>query len=359
MQSLVQKLPSYYAMEWVEYKRRAPSVDLETFGMFMEALVEKALEATFERTEANERDKKREKPKAKSVLYAADGENDRSSGQSSRNCDAKIPEHSSQPQQRDVRCAVCHKMGHFGRNCQEFLRQSVADRWKMVEHLNLCPCCMYDHGDWPCRIRRRCTVDDCPEFHNPLLHSESNQDCTALEVQCNSHRQLNPTVLFRMVPITLYNGSRKVDTLALIDEGSAVTLINKKLAGMLKATGPVQPLQMYWTNGIQQRERYSKVVQIQVSAQGSSKRFDLVDARTVKKLELPSQRVDAEDFTDCDHLCDLEISGYDLVAPQVLLGIDNLHLVAPLESRIGDPGEPVAVRSQLGWTVYGPRPSEQ
>ena len=124
-----------------------------------------------------------------------------------------------------------------------------------------------------------------------------------------------------MVPITLYNGSRRVDTLALIDEGSAVTLINKKLAGMLKATGPVQPLQMYWTNGIQQRERYSKVVRIQVSAQGSSTRFDLVNARTVQKLELPSQCVDAEDFLNCDHLYDLEIPGYDLAEPQVLLSI--------------------------------------
>ncbi|XP_062703769.1 uncharacterized protein LOC115255512 [Aedes albopictus] len=178
MQSLVQKLPSYYAMEWVEYKRRAQSVDLETFGTFMECLVEKALEATFEKADMNENDKKRGKAKAKSVLYAADGDNDGTSGRPSQNDDeARRPEQPVQPQYKD-------------------------------------------------------------------------------------------------------------------------------------------------------------------------------------RLELPSQRVNAEEFVHCDHLYDVEIPGYDLATPQVLLGIDNLHLVAPLESRTGDPGEPVAIRSLLGWTVYGPRPRE-
>lgn len=37
-----------------------------------------------------------------------------------------------------------------------------------------------------------------------------------------------------------------------------------------------------------------------------------------------------------------------------MIGLDNLHLFAPLESKVGKSGEPIAVRSLLGWSIYGP-----
>ncbi|XP_035914925.1 uncharacterized protein LOC118513377 isoform X1 [Anopheles stephensi] len=40
-------------------------------------------------------------------------------------------------------------------------------------------------------------------------------------------------------------------------------------------------------------------------------------------------------------------------APSMIIGLDNIDLFAALETRIGNRGEPIAVRSKLGWTVYG------
>ncbi|XP_058456905.1 uncharacterized protein LOC131434257 [Malaya genurostris] len=40
--------------------------------------------------------------------------------------------------------------------------------------------------------------------------------------------------------------------------------------------------------------------------------------------------------------------------PRILIGLNNMHLLAPIESRIGNINEPVAVKSHLGWTIYGP-----
>ncbi|XP_058827483.1 uncharacterized protein LOC131687421 [Topomyia yanbarensis] len=53
----------------------------------------------------------------------------------------------------------------------------------------------------------------------------------------------------------------------------------------------------------------------------------------------------------------LPILSYFDAEPKVLIGLQNLELFAPLETRVGQPGDPVAVRSTLGWAVYGPSQS--
>lgn len=51
-------------------------------------------------------------------------------------------------------------------------------------------------------------------------------------------------------------------------------------------------------------------------------------------------------------------SNYEHAAPQILIGLSDLHLFAPIETRMGTPGEPIAVKTKLGWMVYGPIPSD-
>lgn len=68
----------------------------------------------------------------------------------------------------------------------------------------------------------------------------------------------------------LYNGKKKVDTLALIDEGSSVTMIDSELAKTLGVDGPIEPLEMTWTNGVQRTEHESKKVVLDISAKKAS-----------------------------------------------------------------------------------------
>ncbi|XP_065085963.1 uncharacterized protein LOC135707981 [Ochlerotatus camptorhynchus] len=313
--SLVQKLPSYYAMEWVDYKRRAQSVDLETFGAFMEGLVEKALEATFEKADAKEKGKMRNRPQTKAFVHVTDGDSGRSGSVMSAGKNS-----SPQPQRRELKCSVCQKSGHYGRNCQELLKQSVAERWKTVTRLNLCPLCLYDHGQRSCCKRVRCKVDGCPENHNALLHG-GPAGYSRTQVQCNSHRQSKCAVLFRMVPVTLYNGKKRVDTLALIDEGSSVTMVDSELVRTLGADGPVEPLQMTWTNGVQRTEYQSKKVVLEISAKDSSSRYYLLEAHTVHRLNLPAQKLDSAKLVqEFKHLEDIDIPSYERTTPRYTAG---------------------------------------
>uniref|UniRef100_A0A182S0C7 Peptidase aspartic putative domain-containing protein n=1 Tax=Anopheles funestus TaxID=62324 RepID=A0A182S0C7_ANOFN len=54
-----------------------------------------------------------------------------------------------------------------------------------------------------------------------------------------------------------------------------------------------------------------------------------------------------------DHLADIPIIGSSQQTPMLVIGLNNIELFAALETRVGNPGEPVAVRFKIGWTIYG------
>ena len=52
------------------------------------------------------------------------------------------------------------------------------------------------------------------------------------------------------------------------------------------------------------------------------------------------------------HLADIPVTGNSQQNPLIVKGLNNIELFAALETRVGNPGEPVAVRSKIGWTIY-------
>ncbi|XP_062533250.1 uncharacterized protein LOC134202211 [Armigeres subalbatus] len=60
------------------------------------------------------------------------------------------------------------------------------------------------------------------------------------------------------------------------------------------------------------------------------------------------------------HLTGIPVSSYKNAVPKILIGIDNLRLALPLKVREGEDGTaPVAVKTRLGWCVYGPHESSK
>ncbi|XP_055590290.1 uncharacterized protein LOC129742417 [Uranotaenia lowii] len=367
MQQLIQKLPSCYAMQWVDFKRQQSKVNLETFSVFMENLADKALEVSYEgaRLEEASKGKRRENSSAvKGFIHVADGEVQECCCHhiQRKMLDDPIREKlnennmaSTERPKPDRNCAVCGKPGHFGKQCDELRSMSLEDRWKRVQTLNLCPLCLYSHGANRCWSKRRCGINRCEQNHHPLLHWEPTGPQHVV-ASCNSHRQCDQSVMFRIVPVMLYNNGKQLETLALIDEGSSVTLIDTELARLLEADGVHEPLKMKWTNGISQTESDSVKFTLCISDQQQSCQSTLADVRTVAKLNLPVQGLDSDELKErFDYLQKIELPNYTAAAPKLLIGINNIHLIAPLESRIGEAGEPVAIRCKLGWTIYGPR----
>uniref|UniRef100_A0A182XPG0 Uncharacterized protein n=1 Tax=Anopheles quadriannulatus TaxID=34691 RepID=A0A182XPG0_ANOQN len=100
---------------------------------------------------------------------------------------------------------------------------------------------------------------------------------------------------------------------------------------------------MSWTGNLTRRDSRSERINLAISPRGDSTRYELANARTVDKLSLPQQNLNANFLTNnFAHFQGLSIQSYLKAQPKLLIGLQHLELVAPLEARIGKPGEPSA-----------------
>ncbi|XP_038106615.1 uncharacterized protein LOC119766248 [Culex quinquefasciatus] len=344
LQELVDKTPAGTKLEWVRFKRRHGQVTLRTFADFMAGIAEDACEvAPMVDNKQLAGDKRVEKrTKERGFVHAHDA--------------TTVPGQITKERVDIKPCRVCQSTEHKIRNCDEFKNLTQADKTALVVKWKICRICLNEHGDSRCRFKIQCNVEQCRERHHPLMHGEAatTHAAEATEVTHNAHRVDIGQMQFRLVAVTLHHGTRSVRTTAFLDEGSSMSLVERSLVDVLGVKGgELEPLRLIWTADISRTEKNSKKISVQISTAGCDQKHQLA-LRTVTELKLPTPSFKISSLTkQFKHLGDFEVDD-NLGKPRLLLGLDNLHLFAPQESRIGQPNEPIAVKSKLGWSVYGP-----
>lgn len=334
---LVDKLPDGDKRAWVRFKRDKGEVTLRTFTDFLNDIVDEACEANVEY-----------KPSYKQVTSNLTGRGRVMGRGTLYNHSEEDVSTLTSSHRLPKPCKVCHRTDHRLRFCQEFRNLSFPDRMRVVSRWRLCHVCLNDHGGTQCKFKIRCNIGLCREQHNPLLHPLEDI------VGTSAHIRTNSPVMFRMIPVKLHCGEETVTVLAFLDEGASVTLMERKLADRLGITGIPEKLTIQWTADITRIERESQRMNVWASAVGTGDKVLLKTVRTVEKLMLPSQVVDASELMrQYKHIRGLPIASYD-GWPEVLIGLNNIHSFAPIDTKIGAIDEPIAVRCKLGWTVYGP-----
>ncbi|XP_058816283.1 uncharacterized protein LOC131679560 [Topomyia yanbarensis] len=353
---LVEKLPPSTKLEWVRYKRQQDVVNLSTLSDFLSEIVSEATEATLytelqmERRPIQERQIKKLKGREHQGFL-----NTHHVEQSS----LQLVGQQKNPNQYDSRkpCRGCNRTDHRIRLCEDFRKQTWNERMKIADKWKLCQLCLNEHGQIRCRFKGHCNVGDCKERHHPLLHPPNST--FLLSTNCNVHNSDQHPVIFRVVPIKLHNGRHVLDVIAFLDEGSSYSLMESSVAEQIKLCGVWKPILVKWTAGMNRLERDSKCVDVSISAKDCEEKFLLRNVHTVQQLQLPEQEVRFAEITArFKHLSGLPITECLNGPPRILIGLKHLHVYAPLESRIGNPGEPIAVRTKLGWTIYGPQCSD-
>ncbi|XP_062699634.1 uncharacterized protein LOC115257830 [Aedes albopictus] len=345
LQEMVDKLPANFKLEWVRFKKIVPHVSIRTFGDFMEQLMEEASEVTFVNPTAETSAKQeRRSAKEKGFVHAH-------SDAAVASIDDKLRKLTIQVSE-DKPCAICSKVGHRARNCEEFRRLTVGERLRLVADRNLCALCLYGHGAMRCRNKLQCNVSGCGAKHHPLLHRVEKGP----ETNCMlHHRRSKCSVIFRVIPVTLKNGTEQFRTYAFFDEGSSRTLLEKGVAAKLGLKGAIRPLNLTWTSGVTRTEKSSMSVKLTISGKEQLENYPLNEVHTVDRLNLPQQTVEFHELVEkFTHLRDIDIENQTNAQPTILIGLDNMDLMAPIESRIGKEGEPIGLRCKLGWTISGP-----
>lgn len=257
------------------------------------------------------------------------------------------------------KCAVCENTGHSNATeCEQFEKLDANARWDMAKSKRLCfRCLRYRNKTHHCKPKP-CGVNSCKYSHNKMLHyekktekTEATEDKEKTEV-INSAWTIKKQSYLKILPVQVKGPKGAVDTFALMDDGSTVTLVDDSVVTSVGATGPIDPLKIETINDMKTSESASR--RVTINLKGLNDYEEQVQARTVKNLQVSSQRVPQELVDGCQHLSDIRGHlAYANAKPRVLIGQDNWHLLLTSETRRGDKNHPVASLTPLGWVLHG------
>lgn len=346
LEELVAKLPMPRQLEWA-YKWSIIGNDA-TIIMFAEwlryiAKVCSRLE-TFGTSAAGSADDKIPKPMAKKYTLISTAKN--------------------QPRSSSLRCFYCSS-NHYINNCPEFLKLSIQDKWVWVKEKHRCFSCLNSgHRVGDCRRKNKCTVDGCQLSHHILLHEneaiESHMTKNAKDTSTNTfgkEHQPEDEVHMKIVAFTVYgSGSKKINTYAVIDEASSVTLMDASLAKELNLQ-PVgmEATELTWLNGTTTKSN-TPIVHCNIKGRNAS--CDVLQLKTVRlmdDLSLPCQSMNANELIEYNpELNGLSLRSFSKVTPRILIGLNNVGLGYSIQSIVCKPAGPIVMKTPLGWIVYGP-----
>ncbi|GBP87999.1 hypothetical protein EVAR_66210_1 [Eumeta japonica] len=123
--------------------------------------------------------------------------------------------------------------------CATFKEATIEERWEYCKKRNACFRCLMKR-----QFRHRCPtkpcgVDSCRGTHHRMLHNSerpptSRSGSSTQESSCQavvtSARPSKPKAHLKIVPIRLTGPKANIDTYALLDEGSTITLIDAAVA---------------------------------------------------------------------------------------------------------------------------------
>ncbi|KAK3724598.1 hypothetical protein QZH41_001749 [Actinostola sp. cb2023] len=238
--------------------------------------------------------------------------------------------YTAKSREKCIMCPASHRLVY----CDNYKLKPLKERKQIVYDQRLCfNCLKQGHGVGDCPSDRRCLKNGCGQKHHTLLHDDvyvkttdqpkSQSKASKInEVHNNQVKtQFDGQVALQILPVKICgaNGS-VVNTCALLDAGSDATLIRKDLAEQLQLDEPVK----------------------------------IDGAWVVNKMNVPVIKYDQEQPSNrWKHLEGVPLPDIKETEAKLLIGSNMAHLLVHLEIRQGQPDEPIAVRTALGWTLFG------
>ncbi|XP_063536183.1 uncharacterized protein LOC134745966 [Cydia strobilella] len=303
----------------------------------------------------------------------------------------KSSEHSSsrtqtillQTEVGDLKCLFCRTAVHKLTECKPFKKALRKVRWQHIKKHGLCyKCIISKHERDTCKAPA-CDKDGCGAPHHRLLHYPVNNSARdvmaapaprpsasvpnnsaingpvprepAFKPVTETLTHINATdsrVLLKVVRVCVQGPNGMVNSTALLDDGSTISLISANLARRVGLHGISQRLVVHGAfknDGLEY-----KSTKVNVDIKGMDNKVYNVKLRCVEELSLPLQTLSVLKLVNYSHLADIKHKFCTTDSePELLLGQDNLHVVIPIQVREGKNNEPSATLTRLGWSVHG------
>ena len=307
----------------------------------------------------------------------------------------------NQKSDREAKCQICDRTGHRATACFKLTKLKTAqDRVKFLEdeNISLCRNCLKGpHHSGACRQANGCTK--CTGKHHTLLHFERTR---ALATHFDSRRQpqqeasqhqsfplrqeppprqepprlesqrdLGPggpavnaasmepagltPILQSCMAWVLGPGENKMMARIFFDSGSELTMIRRDLAQRLGLDGPCFSLNLRGVGGVQLPSTQEKRVKFRLASLSGDYASHPIEGVTRSKLTDRLREVNL-DFTKYPHLQGLNLAEElprGRVDVDILIGIADYNQLVTGPVLAGEPGEPVAMGTRLGFVLSG------
>ena len=257
-------------------------------------------------------------------------------------------------------CPYCkgdHKLAH----CKDFQQLARYERLAFLRKSHRCFRCLdYGHRIRDCKSTQGCMIEGCNDTrHHTLLHrhevEQTESSCCAAVEGLAAVKDKRPYLM--TVPVRVKSGSKEVLTYALLDSGSERSFCVRDLARKVGARRPRCRLPIKTLlSGASVDEVDGELISIIVSGMSDDRSLELRDVVTVKDIPAEGSSPPSFDIlSNLEHLRGIRFE--DLPSKKVgrLIGMDAAFVFRPLESRFGPTGFPNAMKTLLGWVLFGPK----
>ncbi|PFX17955.1 hypothetical protein AWC38_SpisGene17711 [Stylophora pistillata] len=274
-----------------------------------------------------------------------------------------------------MKCPSCSGDHSFAR-CRCFKNKTFEERLEIMKKAQLCfNCFKYGHIGVGCLAKGACEVPGCKRRHHTLLHPPSpppavggsdrvaDKGTQAESVAPFQSGQTYSTsagegkVCLRVVPVKVRShddASKIIETYALLDGGSDISLCDEKLAMDLGVHGRQKTFYLT-TQEKTDSPRVGQVLSLVVESLDGSDRVDIVRLWTVDKLNASGRTIPSEqDPKQWPHLRDIKLPSTSEKEVRLIIGTNVPDAFWVLKEKRGNKGEPYAIRAPLGWTLMGP-----
>ncbi|KAK4474245.1 hypothetical protein MN116_000200 [Schistosoma mekongi] len=254
------------------------------------------------------------------------------------------------------KCSVCSK-DHDLYRCPSFLSMTIEDRWSHARAKGVCFVCLKQgHRASECKSNKR-NVEECSKRHHYLLHSNQHLDrpesSSSIASHCRYTKSLDNHVCLGMIPIRLRSEHAEVVGYALLDNGSDATLIRSDCLDSLGLKKEKASIVLQTVGG----NKIAKVTNasFKVYSLDQAEHVEIEGALVVEKIpgRKPARYV-MDDVQKWPHLVDVPLGSVDSDEVLLLIGCDVPEAHWVLDKRLGGKKRPYAIKTLLGWVVFGP-----
>ena len=258
-------------------------------------------------------------------------------------------------------CYYCKKPGHLLEKCYSFRNEKFEARKEFVRKEKLCDVCFgKDHFAKHCKRRDKCLVVECSRWHHSFLHpvqssvkeepqedAEKGPNAYKEEngVQCTATGAGRPGVRLRVIPVKVrgIDRTQEIETYALLDDGSDVSLCNIDLVKQLGITGVPTRFSLTTVND-GTRQKIGEEVRLIVSDLKGQEEIDITRAWTVDKLPISRRSIPtASDVARWSNFDGIEFPELSNETVGIIIGSDVPEAHWVLDQRRGGRKEPYAI----------------